>query len=173
MTRPDRYDVTVATGAAWSATYVRYTPGTPVAASTISAGDRVYVDGVPMRVASVRPEGVRVVLTFGEGLYDDYRLTLVADALVSPAEPVPITEAVAAWETFPIINPYTEPVTVEIPTTVEPDGVTVTLSMDADETALLAPDEGAHSWDLYVRTADADWQRALEGTLTIVRGDAR
>lgn len=171
--RAERYDVTVATGAAWSATYVRYTPGPAVPASAVSAGERVYVDGVPRLVASVRGEGIRVTLTFGEGTYADDRLTLVATDLISPAEAVPLVEAVAAWETSPVVNLYDDPVTVEIPTTIEPDGVTVTLSLGADETALLAPDEGAHSWDLYVRTADADWQRALEGTLTIVRGDAR
>lgn len=173
MSTTERCDVTVATGAAWSLPYVRYAPGPPVAASAVSAGDMVYVDGVPLLVASVRAEGVRVVLTFGSGLYDDRRLTLVYDDLIAPAVPVPILDAVAAWAATPMVNPLDGLAPVGIPVTIEADGYTVTVGLTADETASLAPDAGAHSWDLYVQTDDEDWQRALEGTLTIVRGEAR
>lgn len=174
MTPAQRYDVTVPTGARWSAEYVRYAPGPAVPAGTIVAGQRVYVDGLPRLVATVVPEGLRVILTFGRGLYDDARLALHVDSLVAPAEAVPITEAVAAFtltdvdvDGLPLLTP------VEIPTVVEVDGTTVTLGLTADETVDLFDWPGAHSWDLYVRTADEDWQRALEGTFTVVRGDAR
>ena len=169
--RAGRLDLVIETGAAWSREVQVLTPGQPVAASTVSAGTRVYLDHVPVRVASVTPNpNGSVTWALGDGLYSDPVRTLPGTALVAPAELVEVLEAAAAFRAIPEVAPR-DTVAVEIPVSVSLDGSSVILAYGADETALIPAE--AYSWDLYVRTAEWDWTRALEGTLTVIEGDAR
>lgn len=168
-----KLDLFIETGAAWERKVEVFSPGTPVEAQAMTTGRRYYVDGVPTRVAEVADVGNGTVrVTLGEGVHGDPVLTLPAAALIIPADPVTIDEAAAAFITEPVVNPLA-PVTVPIPTTIAGDGLSVTMSYTADETSVLVVDAGAHSWDLYLRTTLWDWRRVLEGTLTVVKGDAR
>jgi hypothetical protein len=130
---------------------------------------------VAFLVHGVETAGRHTRIHFGQGLVSDPWLRVANEQLVSPAEPMVVAEAVAAF-TFapedPVINPL-DTDRVEIPTVVSVDGSTVTLAFTADETADMADWAGAYSWDLYVRTTVDDWQRVRQGTLTIQVGDAR
>lgn len=167
--RAARHDVVIQTGANWTADIQCYTPGPPVAVETVAPGQRIYVDGRPLLVATVTPRGtVRVALTFGEGLYSDPVVTFTVGALVAPAVPAVLTDAVAAYHVMDPDQPN-----VPIPSVLSGDGLTVTLTLDPVATAAMDVLGGAHSWDCYVRTDATDWQRVLEGTMAVIRGDAR
>lgn len=168
--RAGRLDVLVETGARWVRDVQLVAPGTPTVVAAMTPGGRYYMDGVPVRVHAVRELGngtCRVELA--DGLYGDPVLTLPADALVAPAVPVAAVEATAAFS-YPDGDTLAS---TPIPVTISADGSTLTLALDAAATSALADSVGAYSWDLYVRTAEFDWQRTLEGTFTVVKGDAR
>lgn len=170
--RAGRVDVRVETGTLWAIALQAMTPTAPIEAQAVAPGQRVFLDGLPQLVYAVTDEGNgRTRLDFGQGLYWEPRITLTSTALVSPAVPVPLTDAAAAWwvET-------TEEGAAErraIPATIATDSLSVKLTLDADSTAALEPFAGAHSWDCYMRTTGWDWQRPVEGTFTILKGDAR
>ena len=174
--RAGNLDIVVETGARWSRSAQLLAPADPVPASTAVPGSRYFVDGWPLRLHANQPaSGSRVKLVFGQGTYADVSLTVDATAGISPAVPLIVLEVAAAF-TVDDPDPDTgDPVAsrVPVPAVVAPDGLTVTLTMDEAQTAALAPREGAYSWDMYTRTVEWDWQRVLEGTLTIVKGDTR
>jgi hypothetical protein len=168
-------DLFVETGTAWSRDVQVLRPGTPIEAQAVTPGMRVFVDNWPALVYSVSPVASGYVsLRFGTGLANDPTVTLEATAPVHPAEPAQLLEALAAYtlQFEPYVDPH-DTMRVVIPATVSADGLTVTLSLDADATAAMRDREGAHSWDLYVRSDTDDWTRVLEGTLSVIVGDAR
>jgi len=174
--RTGRLDVEVFTGAQWTVDVQLVKPGTPVAVETALPG-RWYLDGVPVPVHSVRDMGNGwVALQLGDGLYGEPSTQIPVGSLIAPAEPVVALDAAAGFAVaVPGVGVDDPPTmdTIEIPATISPDGATVTLQLDADATVLLSDSIGAYSWDLYVQTAADDWQRCLEGTFTISKGDAR
>jgi len=167
--RAGTLDVLIQTGALWTRDVQVLTPDTPIEAQAVTAGQRVFVDGVPLHVYSAVTTGGLTTLTFGQGLYADLSMKMTATARVQPAVPAPILEADAAFHQD--IDAAAGAVIID--TIISPDTYTVTLTIDAATSAGYGPYEGAHSWDCYLRTAAWDWQRVLEGTLSVVRGDAR
>ena len=175
--KPSRLDVQIVTGATWTLDVQLVTPGAPVAVAAMTPGGRYYIGGEPVRVHSVRDLGNGwCAVATGTGLYDEPELTLASAGRVAPADPVEALEAAAGFSYAAPGAAVEDPPTMdvmEIPATISADGETVTLSLDADETAALADSIGSYSWDLYVRTAEWEWRRVVEGTLTIMAGDAR
>lgn len=179
--RAGNLDVFIETGALWTRDVRVLSPDTPIEAQAVVPGQYVFIDSTPMLVYSVSTPSSsgKVTITFGRGLYSDIRLTVAADSMVIPAVPTEILEAAAAWTYMPIepmVNPLVTQVMAQkmpIPVTIATDGLSMTLTLDADTTAGLAGMAGSYSWDCYVRTSIWDWQRILEGTFTITRGDTR
>lgn len=172
--RAGRLDIVVETGAWWSRVVQLLTPGTPVPASTAAPASRYYVDGWPLQLyATESLSGSRVRLRFGHGVYSDVSLTVDADAGIQQAVPMVVVEAAASFTVDATDVDTGEPVptSVAIPTTVAADGTSVLAQLDPTETGALADMAGSYSWDLYARTAEWDWQRIVEGTMVIVRGD--
>lgn len=165
-----RVDVETATGVTWTRDVQLVEPGDPVPVETVTPGGAYYLGGLPLVVHSVADDGRGwTTLTLGDGTYDAPRMRIPTGATISPAIPVPVLDAAAAYavaEPDPA-DPALPPVesTVEIPSTFVDNVVTLTLDVP--------PAVGAYSWDLYVRTTEHDWQRIVEGTLTVVAGDAR
>lgn len=174
--RAGNLDVLIETGAKWTRQVEVYAPDEPIAAQLVVAGQRLFVDGLPLLVYAVMPaSNNRVSIQFGRGLYNDITLTVSATANVIPAEPQTIDEVVAAWTYAPppVLDVEPPAVTVDIPAIIAPDALSFALTYTADETAAMDGMVGANSWDCYVRTAAWDWQRILEGTLTVIKGDSR
>lgn len=177
--RAGNLDVFVETGALWTRDVTVLSPGTPVEAQAVTPGQYVFVDSTPMLVYSVSlpSSSGKVTITFGRGLYSDIRLTVDATAMVIPAIKTVIVEAEASWRYEPITDPQINPLgsgqKMPIPIVIASDGLSMTLTLDADTTAGYAGIAGAYSWDCYVRTAEWDWQRILEGTFTVTKGDTR
>jgi hypothetical protein len=171
--RASTLDIVVQTGALWTRDVQLFKPDAPVAVQAVTPGSRVFVDGVPLLVHTVTPvPGGRTTLAFGHGLINDAVATFPSTALIAPAVPVELVAVEAAYTAMVVDEPgYVE--SVPIPASVAPDGLTATLELDADTTALMGDYEGTHSWDCYALTLEWDWQRILEGTLTVIRGDAR
>lgn len=164
-----RADIGVVTGAQWTCDVQLVEQGTPVAVEAVTPGGMYYVHGLTLTVHSVRDLGNGWhELVFEPGTYGAPTVQYPTGALIAPADPVPALEAVAKFAAEPVATPY-EP--VEIPTSISGDGSTVTLTLPADITATMPA--GAYSWDLYVRTTRWDWQRVVQGTLSVVDGDAR
>jgi hypothetical protein len=164
----------VETGSWWSRTVRLLTPGTPVPASAAVPGLRYYVDGWPLQLYSTESlSGNRVRLRFGHGVYSDVSLTVDSDAGIQQAVPMVVVEAAASFTVDAVDADTGEPVpsAVSLPTSVAADGTSVLVQLDPTETAALAVLEGSYSWDLYARTVEWDWQRIVEGTMVIVRGD--
>jgi hypothetical protein len=176
VVRATRLDLFIESGADFSTTVVDYEPDVAVAAEDVTPGSYLYLYGVPTVVYDVTTTADRTTVRFGQGLHNDPSFTLYRLDRVMTAAPVTVLEAVAAFTYYPT-DPQVNPLDdggqrVEIPATVAADGLSVTLALDADETAGMDGWAGAYSWDMYVRTADG-WRRSREGTLTIVKGDAR
>lgn len=172
--RAGNLDIVVETGTLMSRDVQVHVPGPPVEAQTVTVGQRLFVDRVPQLVHAADTAAGWTTFRFGRGLYSDPRLTVTATALVVPAVPTVVVDAIAAYsmETIDLDGiPVVE--TVPITTTIAGDGLTVTLTVTADESEVWHDRAGAHSWDLYVQTAVWDWQRVLEGTLTVLAGDSR
>jgi hypothetical protein len=167
--RAGRFDIVVPTGALWTRDVQCLQPDTPIEAQAVTAGQRVFVDGYPMKVYSVTTTNGQTTIMFNEGLYTDPSLKVTATARVVPSKPVPIVEAEAAFH----VDTDTPPDTIEIDATISVDSLTATLTIDAQTSASYEPYVGAHSWDCYLRTAEWDWQRVLEGTMTVLDGDTR
>jgi hypothetical protein len=174
--RAGRFDIVVETGAAYTRAVQVMSPLAGIPASTVAPDSYVYLDGWPRSVYSVDTVNGKTTIAFGQGLWSDERLTVDQSALVQPAEPVVITDAQAGFyvplPTQPI-EPPDPPIDTVIPVIIAADGLSLEIDMGADLTATYAPLVGAHSWDLFAQTAAWDWQRVLEGTFVIVKGDAR
>jgi hypothetical protein len=174
--RAQRLDVEIVTGAAWTRDVQLVTPGPPVAVETLTPGGRYYVAGMPVRVASVAVAAGRVDVALGDGLYGEPVLSIPVGALLEPAVPVAALTAEAGFA-YPVPGATEDdPPTMDvmpISATISADGFTITLALDDTETAALADDVGAYSWDVFAETAEFGWRRIIEGTLTIMAGDAR
>lgn len=173
--RAGRFNITIETGAEWTRIVQLYRPDTPIPAADVVPDTRVFYKGSPALVYSVDVANGTTTIQFGHGLWDDPRISVNSTANVVPAVVDPIINAEAMFTYYPSAV-YVDPrdqVSVQIPITVEPDGSLATMLLTSDETAALAPMVGASSWDLYADTSRWSWQRILEGTLTIIKGDTR
>ena len=166
--RAGRYDITIETGTLFSREVRWLEPTAAIPASTVVVGQRIYLSGWPMTVYSVTPlANNQIRIIFGHGLWNDPTVQVDAAALVVPAIPLEILDATAVFH----VQETEPPEDVLIPVTVAVDGMTAILELDSATD--LSAYAGAHSWDLYLQSAEYDWQRVLEGTATIIQGDAR
>lgn len=164
--RAGNLDIVIQTGALWTRDIQVLAPDTAIEVQAVTPGMRIFVDGRPSLVHSVTPSpGGRTTIVFGHGLINDPVASYTSTSLVAPAVPVELLEVAAAF------FDDTDPVT--IPSTISADGLTATLTIPAVLSQAMSSLTRNHSWDCYVRTAAWDWQRILEGTLSIIRGDAR
>lgn len=170
--RAGRYDIVLETGARWERSFQWLEPTAAIPASAVPVGERVYVDGWPQKVYAVEPlANGQVRFLFGHGLWNDLVLTVSSTALVVPAEPIPMVAVAAAI--YAKTDPESIVEEIPIPVVIEPGNLSATLLLDADTTVGLASIEGAHSWDCYAQAAGYDWQRIIEGIVTVIDGDAR
>lgn len=170
--RAGRCDIVVETGARWERDFQWVEPAVAVPASTVLIGERIYVDSVPLKVYSIEPLNSGLVrFTFGHGLWNDPTITVSSTALVVPAEPITMDAVEAAIHAT--LDPEAGPDTIPIVATLSADKLSCGLLLDADTTTTFDAIVGAHSWDVYAQAPGYDWQRILEGTATIIDGDAR
>jgi len=173
--RAGNLDIVIETGAYWSREIQCVTPDDPIEANDALVGERYYVDGNPLELFSIeQASGGRVRLNFGQGVYSDPSLVVLATAMIVPALPLEIIKMEASFSVADVdvdgVSVYTQvPISVEI----APDSLSGRLSVDSATTASWWEYEGAHSWDCYAQSDAWDWQRILEGTLTIISGDTR
>jgi hypothetical protein len=173
--RAGRFDIVIVTGSQWSRQVQLYRPDTPIEAQAVVTGSRVFYKRAPALVHSAVTVNAWTTIQFGHGLWTDPFVKVEREALVVPALPDPTLAGAASFTFYPqtvYVDPRSDSVNVGIPVTVNADG-SATLAYAADETASFADMVGASSWDMYAQTGRWDWQRILEGTLTIVKGDTR
>lgn len=173
--RAARYDIVVETGAYFVRQIQCLTPGQPILCEDAIVGERYYVDGTPLVLYSVEQvSGGRVRLTFNKGLYDDPSIVAPASTNIYPAEAVAILdmEASFSWPQTDVDGNETL-AKVDIPVVIAADSMSASLEIDAATTTGWNIYEGAHSWDCYAQTPEWDWQRILEGTLSVICGDTR
>lgn len=167
--RAARFDLFVETGADFYRIAQLWGPtGTPITAGSVVVGERVYVDGEPLRVAEMstvrgNDGNLWVDLIFGTGLWSDPHVRVLADEKMMPAALIELSEASAAFN----LNGQRR----EIPTSIA-DSRHIMILMDATMTAQLSDNVGAWSWDMYANVKDVGRQRLLEGTLTVQRGES-
>ena len=173
--RAGNLDIVIETGAYWSREIQVVAPDQPIEAHEAIIGERYYVDGRPLELYSIEPaSGGRVRLTFNKGLYSDPSLLITSTANITPAVPVEILAMEASFSVAGVDVDGNETLAqVPIPVEIAPDSFSGRLSVDAVTTATWWEYEGAHSWDCYAQSAAWDWQRILEGTLTVICGDTR
>jgi len=165
--RAAHYDLFVETGVDFYRVAQLWAPtGAPITASSVVIGQRIYVDGAPMRVAEMTTSRgndgtLWVDLIFGLGLWSDPHVRVMADEKMMPAAMVDVTSAAAAFN----LNGQRR----EIPTAI--DEKSIVFMMDSGMTGALAGNVGAWSWDLYGVTPGMGRLRLLEGTLTVQRGE--
>jgi hypothetical protein len=135
-----------------------------VEAMNVQVDDRVYLDGLPQRVAEVRNTiGVDgrlfTDLIFGHGLWDDPHLRVFSEEKVQPAErAVPLTaEALASFGDA----------IATLPTSIE-DGAILLMLSSGEAQDMGDKYMGAWPWHMYVSTSDLGTFRMLEGTLTVL-----
>ena len=178
--RAARCDVYVETGAKWVKAVQVMTDGAPVRADEIVVGQRVFLEGYPLPVAKVtRLNQYEIQLKFGQGRYGDPVVIAGPDDEFTTAVPAVIVDAIAAFrltaEPYPSqpIWPPVDPEPIPIPVEIAGDGLTVTMTIDAEVSSTWDTIAGSYSWDLFVQTAEWDWSRILEGTFVVMAGDAR
>jgi hypothetical protein len=158
-------------------TFQIWAPDEAVAARNVVAGGRVFYKGTPFAVYAVftldGPNPITEIV-LGDGLWWEPRLKLPADDLIMTAVALPIVDLIAAWSypTIPDDCVTVPPERHELPTRVD-DGVNAVLALTDADTLALAATPGSFSWDMYARTVEQGWQRIVEGTLTVIRGDTR
>lgn len=174
--RAGTLDIVVQTGAEWRRVIACMRPDDAIRVDAVTPGQRVFVDGAPLLVHAVTPApGGRTTIAFGRGLIGDPVMTFLSSSFVAPAVPVELLAVEAAYA-YVIHDDDTDEdllIAVPIPGDIAGDGLSVTLALDADTTATMTDIPGSVSWDCYTLTAEWDWQRVLEGTLTTIQGDAR
>lgn len=167
--RAAHYDLTLETGVDFARAFEMWQPtGTLITAADVVPGQRIYLDGLPQRVHGkttvTGTDGVAWVdLVFGQGAWCDPHLRVLATDMVMPAQPLYPNGAQAAFNLSGTKK--------ELPTAI--NGSVVLVTVNHDESAALSPAVGAWSWDLFTETDEWGWQRLVEGTLTIVRSEAR
>lgn len=175
--RASRCDLNVESGTDVTRTFQIWTPDVAVAARDVVPGGRVFYKGTPFAVYAVftldGPNPITEIV-LGDGLWWEPRLKLPADDLIMTAVALTIDEVVAAWSypTVPDDCVTVPPEQRELPTRIE-DGVNAVLALTDEDTRALAETPGSFSWDMYAHTAEQGWQRIVEGTLSVIRGDAR
>lgn len=169
--RAARYDLVVETGADLRRVFQLWKPsGVTADAASLAIGDRMYLDGDPLRVAWTKTAvGVDgrywTDLVFGNGAWDAPRVRLEATEQVMPAVPEPVAEVSAGVTVLADKLP--------LPVALYDSGESVALLLTEADTIGMSPLAGSWSWDMYVKTAAAGWFRLVEGIFTVVRGDAR
>ena len=178
--RAGRYDITIETGATWSKDIQLMSPQGIVRADAMVVGQRVFLEGYPLQVAKLTRLNPREIqIRFGHGLFGEPVVIAAPDDEFALAVPMVIVDAAAAYRlsylpfASPPIYPPIDPTSITIPLEIAGDGLSLTMKFSAIETLLMAENAGTYSWDLYAQTVEWEWQRVLEGSFTIIAGDAQ
>lgn len=164
--RAARYDVAMEAGAECLRVVQLWAPDTTIPVTTLVAGDRMYLDGIPEKVHSVELTPGAVTIRFRDGLWHQPSIVLAQTDKVMRAKPWLVSDAKAAFGTTPGSSKI-------VPTSVNLDGYSVTFGFTADDSNMMAPYEGAHPWDLFVLPDPGEWVRIIEGTWIVLIGQAR
>lgn len=163
--RAARYDLVIEPHAELRRVFVLWRPGPSlVEAMSVAVDDRVYLDGIPQRVAEVRNTiGVDgrlwTDIHFGEGLWNDPHIRVFSEDKLQPAE-IDTPDMVQAFASF-------GDVLMPLPTVIQDGKILLTLS--SEETDDIGDTYvGAWPWQLYASTVDHGLMRVLEGTLSVL-----
>jgi hypothetical protein len=180
--RAARCDLNVETGVDFAKAFQLWVPDLPAPFSTVQANQRVWFEGFPHVVysatTSTQSDGLEYTdIVFDKGLWYEPTARALSTDLLVPAKMVEILAAQAAMTILgPVPEEFVLPIEdgrLTIPVTISPN-TTVTVTMDVEFTNDLAELDayGPHSWDLYVETAQWGRMRLVQGTLSVLVGDA-
>jgi len=163
--RAARYDLVVEPHGELHRAFVLWRPAPSlVEAMNVTVDDRVYLDGLPQRIAEVRNTiGVDgrlwTDIVFGQGLWDDPHLRVFSEEKMQPAEK-------ATPETVEALASFGDALAT-LPTSIEDDTILLALSSE-DAQDMGDKYMGAWPWHMYVSTSELGIFRMLEGTLTVL-----